>query len=41
MTTSPRRKVKVETVQMVVRDDRPIAQVAKELQINLALWASG
>src|SRR5699024_9154806 len=37
-TTSPRRKFsaqfKAEAVQMVVQNDRPIAQVAKELQIN-------
>ncbi len=38
MATSPRRKFsaqfKAEAVQMVVQNDRPIAQVAKELQIN-------
>ena len=38
MATSPRRtfsaQFKAEAVQMVVQNDRPIAQVAKELQIN-------
>lgn len=38
MATSPRRKFsaqfKAEVVQIVVQKDRPIAQVAKELQIN-------
>jgi len=38
MATSPRRKFsaqfKAEAVQMVVQNDRPIAQVANELQIN-------
>lgn len=38
MATSPRRKFsaqfKAAAVQMVVQNDRPIAQVAKELQIN-------
>lgn len=38
MATSPRRKFsaqfKAEAVQMVVQNDRPIVQVAKELQIN-------
>src|SRR5690625_2614418 len=38
MATSPRRKFraqfKAEAVQMVVQNDRPIAQVAKALQIH-------
>lgn len=38
MATSPRRKFsakfKAEAVQMVVRNDRTIAQMAKELQFN-------
>ena len=38
MATSIRRKFsaqfKAEAVQMVVQNDRPIVQVAKELQIN-------
>ncbi|GAA4106192.1 transposase [Enteractinococcus coprophilus] len=38
MAISPRRKFsaqfKAEAVQMVMQNDRPIAQVAKELEIN-------